>query len=83
MMINGKLSVDEFKMIDRIYIKQMIAERYSDNVKKTVQMSVQQLFPDGNYDEIKDFLKNFEMDHKMPKSIHDPFSINSNGLSPG
>lgn len=81
--IDNQLAQMEFRDIQRIYIKQTIGDRYSDNSKKTITMGLSDLFPGGTISEIKGFLDHFEMVHKMPIDLTSPISKNSNGLSGG
>lgn len=83
--INGIKVDDEFRSIQchRTYVRQCVADDYKSNKKNTVYMSLFELFPRGEYDEIKNFLTHFDMSHKIPDCIDKPISLNERGLSPG
>jgi len=83
--INGKRLQDEFRdfMSDRIYIRQCIGDDYRMNKKNTITMTLAELFPNGSYDDIIDFLVTFDINQKMPKDLITVISMNEKELSPG
>jgi ABC-type multidrug transport system fused ATPase/permease subunit len=84
-LVNGILMKDEFRDLNelRVWIRQLVVDDYKANKNKTVTMTLNQLFPNGTYDEIKKFLENFDMAHKLPEDLDTPVSKDQNGLSPG
>lgn len=75
----------EFRAIKdlRFYIRQGISDGYRRNKQDTVTYTLSDLFPYGAYDDIKKFLSNFNVAHKMPADMKTRFSDSSRGLSPG
>ncbi len=81
---------DEFRDIQSgvCYIRQCILDDYRNNTKNTIVMPLAELFPGGTYAEIHDYLKEFDVEHKMPAAsvtdvLHVPLSTSERGLSPG
>lgn len=67
----------------RGYVTQCVADNYKFNKKNTVCMTLKELFPNGTYDEIRDFLEHFDMTHKIPNNLVTAVSTEERGLSPG
>ena len=78
---------DEFRALQesRTYIRQKVANQYTRNRLNTVVMSLSQLFPSGNQNEIENFLIPFGLAHKLPSplSLDAPVSNDEKGLSGG
>ncbi len=64
------------------YIRQCILDEYRNNTKNTIVMPLAELFPGGSYGEIRGYLKEFDVEHKMPTGAPDDNSSGSdNGSS--
>ena len=76
----------EFRMMQpyRIYMRQCILDDYKANRFNTIIMSIDQLFPNINSNkEFNDFIKPFNIAHKLPNDYNIPISKDERGLSPG
>ena len=79
MRVNGRLVEDEFKnpifLRNRLYIQQLVSDRYRRNQKGTIIMTLRELFPGATYDMIHSWLLPFDMVKKMPpRSFDAPFA---------
>jgi len=83
--INGIQMKNEFKCMKKwiSYIRQCVVDDYKNNKKGTITNTLHELFPLGTYEQIKEYLKDFDLTHKMPQSLDEMFSRNERGLSPG
>jgi ABC-type lipoprotein export system ATPase subunit len=70
MKINDKYISNEFKseyfVNNRIYVQQLVSDRYRNNKICSISMTLRELFPGATYDEIRDYLFHFDMVKKMP-----------------
>ena len=88
MFINNKKSTNEFRDIQnlRIYIEQLIADRYRQNRINSITMTLDQLFPDATLDELTNYLKHFDLTKKIPQTedpLHTRLGQNERSFSPG
>ncbi|AYV82773.1 MAG: putative ATP-dependent transporter [Hyperionvirus sp.] len=85
MMIDGVEAVNEFRELqDRIYIRQCIVDDYVANRKKTITMTLTELFPNASKSQIMDFLGSFGLMHKIKNlDMDSALSKDERGLSPG
>lgn len=91
MRVNGRLVKDEFKnpifLRNRMYIQQLVSDRYRRNQKGTITMTLRELFPGATYDMIHSWLLPFDMVKKMPPRSFDALDIpvgkNERSFSPG
>lgn len=83
--VDGVKMLDEFRGFskNRSYIRQLVVDDYKSNRKSSVCMSLEELFPDASYAEIKEYLNHFDLAHKMPLTMVEAISKNERGLSPG
>jgi ABC-type multidrug transport system fused ATPase/permease subunit len=84
--IDGHRVHNEFRGMQdcRTYVRQCVVDDYKSNKKNTVTMALSELFPhSSSYQEVHNFLVNFDMVHKIPKDLSTPISENERGLSPG
>jgi len=76
----------EFRMMQpyRIYMRQCILDDYKANRFNTIIMSIHQLFPNINSNiEFDEFIKPFNILHKLPNDYSISISKDERGLSPG
>ena len=70
MVINGYSDTNEFRSEyfanNRIYIQQLVSDRYRNNKISSIAMTLRELFPGSSYTEIREYLTNFDMVKKMP-----------------
>lgn len=83
--VNGVEVHNEFRDLrnHRTYVRQCITDDYKSNKKNTIYMTLAELFPNGTYGGIYDFLINFDMAYKIPTNMDICISVNEQGLSPG
>lgn len=91
MLVNGILVGDEFRnpifSDNRMYIQQLVSDRYRRNQKGTITMTLRELFPGATYETIYSWLLPFDMIKKMPPRSFDALDIsvgkNERSFSPG
>lgn len=66
-----------------VYIRQTVCDDYKANKKRTVYMTLNDLFPQAMYSDMLTFLTNFDIIHKLPTDMNIVVSNNERGLSPG
>lgn len=83
--VNNNGIPNEFKAFikNRTFVRQNIAGHYIRNKLNTVTMSLAQLFPGGTFDEIRCYLEDFDVAHKIPGDLNSPISKSEKGLSGG
>lgn len=62
-----------------VYIWQDIMGTFSNNAKNTVTLSAQDLFPNGTYHTIKNFLIPYRLHDKLPTDLTKAFTANEDG----
>ena len=67
---------DQFKN-SRVIISQKIAEDYTYN--GSIKINLQNLYPNGTYRGILDYLGNFNLEHKIPDNFDDKFNDKLSG----
>jgi ATPase subunit of ABC transporter with duplicated ATPase domains len=66
-----------------VHVRQCMIDGYRANRHNTITCTLEQLFPDGSYQQIKDFLTHFDLVHKMPSDTVTRISTSETSLSPG
>jgi len=83
--IDGESYDDEFRSISHVreYCRQDVLDGYKSNMFRTIHMTLTELFPNGTYDEIKEFLGHFGVQSKIPTDMCTKISKTQNGLCGG
>lgn len=83
--INGVRTLEEFRAMRncRIYLRQDILDAYQRNEKATITMTLEELFPMGEYSEISEMLCAFGLSDKIPVDMTTPISMTQNAPSGG